>query len=75
MSKVVTLMSKVAYHAKQISFALSVSLLNPHAIMDTIGVIGTSASAYDGSEKIAFTVATISVSWLWFIFLAIVVVL
>lgn len=30
---------------KQISFALSVSLLNPHAIMDTIGVIGTSASA------------------------------
>ena len=71
MSKVVTLMSKVAYHAKQISFALSVSLLNPHAIMDTIGVIGTSASAYDGSEKIAFTVATISVSWLWFIFLAI----
>ena len=49
MSKVVTLMSKVASPAKQISFALSVSLLNPHAIMDTIGVIGTSASAYDGS--------------------------
>ncbi|KGJ25226.1 LysE family L-lysine exporter, partial [Staphylococcus epidermidis] len=29
---------------KQILFALSVSLLNPHAIMDTVGVIGTSAS-------------------------------
>ncbi|RIO89201.1 amino acid transporter [Staphylococcus haemolyticus] len=57
--------------AKQISFALSVSLLNPHAIMDTIGVIGTSTSAYAGSEKIAFTIATISISWLWFIFLAI----
>ncbi|WP_204193243.1 LysE family transporter [Staphylococcus sp. GDY8P47P] len=57
--------------AKQISFALSVSLLNPHAIMDTIGVIGTSASAYAGSEKIAFTIATISISRLWFIFLAI----
>lgn len=57
--------------AKQISFALSVSLLNPHAIMDTIGVIGTSASAYAGSEKIAFTIATISITWLWFIFLAI----
>ncbi|WP_415425831.1 LysE/ArgO family amino acid transporter [Staphylococcus borealis] len=57
--------------AKQISFALSVSLLNPHAIMDIIGVIGTSASAYAGSEKIAFTIATISISWLWFIFLAI----
>ncbi|UXR86874.1 LysE/ArgO family amino acid transporter [Staphylococcus felis] len=56
--------------AKQMSFALSVSLLNPHAIMDTIGVIGTSASVYTGSEKIAFTVSTIGVSWIWFIGLA-----
>ena len=45
--------------------------ISPHAIMDTIGVIGTSASAYGGSGKVAFTVATISVSWLWFIFLSI----
>ncbi|EHJ07923.1 LysE/ArgO family amino acid transporter [Staphylococcus simiae] len=55
---------------KQISFALSVSLLNPHAIMDTIGVIGTSAAAYEGNDKIAFTLACIAVSWLWFILLA-----
>ena len=56
---------------KQIGFALSVSLLNPHAIMDTIGVIGTSASMYQGNEKVLFTVATISVSWIWFIFFAV----
>lgn len=56
---------------KQIGFALSVSLLNPHAIMDTIGVIGTSASVYNGLDKVLFAVATVSVSWLWFIFLAI----
>ncbi|EKU48234.1 LysE/ArgO family amino acid transporter [Staphylococcus massiliensis] len=56
--------------SKQVGFALSVSLLNPHAIMDTIGVIGTSASVYTGPEKIAFTIATILVSWLWFIALA-----
>ncbi|CAL27002.1 LysE/ArgO family amino acid transporter [Staphylococcus carnosus] len=56
---------------KQIGFALSVSLLNPHAIMDTIGVIGTSASVYNGLDKVLFTAATVSVSWLWFIFLAI----
>ncbi|ALN77679.1 MULTISPECIES: LysE/ArgO family amino acid transporter [Staphylococcus] len=55
---------------KQIGFALSVSLLNPHAIMDTIGVIGTSAALYTGSEKVIFTLATITVSWLWFITLA-----
>ncbi|MBL3398667.1 amino acid transporter [Staphylococcus pasteuri] len=56
---------------KQIGFALSVSLLNPHAIMDTIGVIGASASMYQGNEKLLFAVATISVSWIWFIFLAV----
>ena len=52
---------------KQIGFAMSVSLLNPHAIMDTIGVIGTSAALYNDTEKWLFTLATISVSWIWFI--------
>lgn len=56
---------------KQVLFALSVSLLNPHAIMDTVGVIGTNAVLYEGTEKLAFSIATISISWLWFIFLAI----
>ncbi|MFD1416927.1 LysE/ArgO family amino acid transporter [Oceanobacillus jeddahense] len=57
---------------KQIGFALSVSLFNPHAIMDTIGVIGTSAAIYSGTEKFLFSISTIIVSWLWFIFLAII---
>ncbi|PHK50415.1 LysE/ArgO family amino acid transporter [Staphylococcus edaphicus] len=56
---------------KQIGFALSVSLLNPHAIMDTIGVIGTSGAVYEGTEKIIFTLSTIIVSWIWFVFLAV----
>jgi L-lysine exporter family protein LysE/ArgO len=56
---------------KQIGFALSVSLLNPHAIMDTIGVIGTNAALYSHGDKVLFSFATIAVSWLWFIFLAV----
>jgi len=55
---------------KQILFAVSVSLLNPHAILDTIGVIGTSSLSYAGEERIAFTAACVAVSWLWFAFLA-----
>jgi L-lysine exporter family protein LysE/ArgO len=55
---------------RQISFTLAVSLLNPHAILDTIGVIGTSALAYTGNYKVAFTVACILNSWLWFLLLA-----
>jgi L-lysine exporter family protein LysE/ArgO len=56
---------------KQISFAASVSLLNPHAILDTIGVIGTGSIAYDWGEKMMYTVACVAVSWLWFAGLAI----
>lgn len=56
---------------KQIVFAASVSLLNPHAILDTIGVIGTNSIQYIGTEKWAFSLATIFVSWIWFIGLAI----
>ncbi|MBK4212691.1 LysE/ArgO family amino acid transporter [Bacillus safensis] len=55
---------------KQIVFACSISLLNPHAILDTIGVIGTNSLQYSGAEKLAFTLACIIVSWLWFIGLA-----
>lgn len=51
---------------KQVAFAMSVSLLNPHAILDTIGVIGTSSLTYTGPDRTVFAVACISVSWLWF---------
>jgi L-lysine exporter family protein LysE/ArgO len=56
---------------KQIAFAASVSLLNPHAILDTIGVIGTSSIHYVGKEKLVFAIACILVSWIWFFALAV----
>lgn len=55
---------------RQITFAASVSLFNPHAILDTIGVIGTSSLTYTGYDKWAFMLACIVVSWVWFISLA-----
>ncbi|MFC7391451.1 LysE/ArgO family amino acid transporter [Scopulibacillus cellulosilyticus] len=56
---------------RQMTFALSVSLLNPHAILDTVGVIGTNSISYTGVNKLAFALACIIVSWLWFFSLAI----
>lgn len=56
---------------KQIIFAASVSLLNPHAILDTIGVIGTSSLTYNGGEKWTFALSCILISYLWFFGLAI----
>ncbi|MDO3410068.1 LysE family transporter [Saccharibacillus sp. CPCC 101409] len=55
---------------RQILFALSVSLLNPHALLDTVGVIGTSALAYSGAAQLRFAAACVAVSWLWFAGLA-----
>ncbi len=55
---------------QQIVFAVTVSLLNPHAVLDTIGVIGTSSANYEGQDKLFFTLACIMVSWGWFFLLA-----
>lgn len=54
----------------QILYALSVSLLNPHALLDTVGVIGTSSLQYEGAVRWTFAAATVAVSWLWFLGLA-----
>lgn len=54
----------------QVGYALSVSLLNPHALMDTVGVIGTNSLQYGENERWAFAAATAGVSWLWFFGLA-----
>ncbi len=55
---------------RQIAFAASVSLLNPHALLDTVAVIGTSSLQYEGVERIYFALTAAVVSWVWFLGLA-----
>lgn len=68
---------KLRAHAKpmspkrQIIFAASVSLLNPHALLDTIGVIGTNSLQFAGNKKWVFTAACVLVSWTWFFSLSV----
>lgn len=58
---------------RQITFSLSVSLLNPHALIDTLAVIGGSASVYTTfRERFAFAAAAASVSWIWFFLLSLI---
>ncbi|WP_343310316.1 LysE family transporter [Bacillus atrophaeus] len=40
---------------KQAAFAATVSLLNPHAILDTVGVISTQSLPYTGLDKWLYT--------------------
>ena len=71
-SKAMNLSGKEALPLKkQIVFALSVSFLNPHALLDTIGVIGTSAVKYSGQQLLFFTIACVFISWIWFFSLAV----
>jgi L-lysine exporter family protein LysE/ArgO len=49
----------------------AVSLLNPHAIVDTVGVIGAAISAQPSALRLAFGVGTATASWLWFAVLAV----
>ncbi|NUL47318.1 amino acid transporter [Cellulosimicrobium funkei] len=48
--------------------ALSVSLLNPHAILDTVVMLGTIANSY-GAEKWMFAGGALTGSALWFLVL------
>lgn len=57
---------------RQIAFAASVSILNPHAFLDTVSVIGTNSLHFNGQEKWLYTLACILVSFCWFLFLSII---
>lgn len=46
--------------------AIAVSVLNPHAVLDTLGVIGGAVAAQEPSRRFLFAAGAISASWLWF---------
>lgn len=55
---------------KLILFALSFSILNPQAILDTMVIIGGNASQYAVASKDLFILGTITASFIWFMGLA-----
>lgn len=52
-----------------IARAIGVSLLNPHAILDTVGVIGAVAVSRTGAERAWFAGGAVLASLIWFSFL------
>lgn len=55
---------------QQIYFSASVSLLNPHAILDSVAVIGTNSLNFSGHDKWIYMVACMLVSLAWFLVLS-----
>ncbi len=51
----------------KVSHSLTVSLLNPHAIMDTVVVIGGGAAIYGTmADRWSYAIGVTLVSWIWF---------
>ncbi len=55
---------------KQLAFCATISIFNPHAIIDTFVVIGAVATEYSELEKHWFGWGCIFMDCLWFVFLA-----
>jgi len=48
----------------------SVSLLNPHAILDTVVVLGAAIASQATTQRALFATGTLTASWVWFLALA-----
>ena len=50
--------------------AVGVSMLNPHAILDTVGVLGAAIAAQAPKERVAFAAGAVGASWAWYLILS-----
>ncbi|THV26448.1 LysE/ArgO family amino acid transporter [Glycomyces paridis] len=56
--------------ARTLRRTAAVSLLNPHAVLDTVGVLGAAIAAQSAGTRAAFAAGAVSASWGWFLLLA-----
>lgn len=47
--------------------AVGVSVLNPHAILDTIGILGAAIAVQAAHERVAFATGVVGASWVWYL--------
>jgi L-lysine exporter family protein LysE/ArgO len=48
----------------------SVTVLNPHSVLDVVGILGVAIAAQDPAHRPVFAAGTVSASWVWFTVLA-----
>ncbi len=53
-----------------VTTSLALSLLNPHAIIDTIVIVGGLTARYQGGERVACVLGAVTASGIWFYGLA-----
>lgn len=50
-----------------IAQTVGVSLFNPHAVLETVGILGGAIVAQTAENRIEFAAGVISASWVWFV--------
>jgi L-lysine exporter family protein LysE/ArgO len=50
-----------------IAQTVGVSLFNPHAVLETVGVLGGAIAAQTAKNRIEFACGVIAASWVWFL--------
>jgi L-lysine exporter family protein LysE/ArgO len=53
--------------AAMVAQTVGVSLLNPHAILETVGVLGAAIAAQGSESRVGFAAGVVSASWVWFL--------
>lgn len=56
--------------ARTLRRTAAVSLLNPHAVLDTVGVLGAAIAAQAAASRAVFAAGAVAASWIWFLLLA-----
>ncbi|MEU5871410.1 LysE family transporter [Glycomyces sp. NPDC047369] len=56
--------------ARTLRRTAAVSLLNPHAVLDTVGVLGAAIAAQAAASRTVFAAGAVTASWVWFLLLA-----
>lgn len=61
---------EVKSHARptaMVAQTVGVSLLNPHAIFDTVGLLGGAIAVQAPQDRLGFAAGVIGASWVWFV--------
>ena len=60
-------MKSVARPFAVIAQTVGVSLFNPHAVLETVGILGGAIAAQSAGNRIEFACGVIAASWVWFV--------
>lgn len=56
-----------AHPSAMVAQTVGVSLLNPHAIFDTVGLLGGAIAIQAPGNRLGFAAGAIAASWVWFV--------